>query len=245
MSVTAQTIIADALREIGVCPQEDDPQAADAARALRILNRDIMDPWNAQRQFATGRVFTTGTFAASGQTRTIGPTGAGGFVLTTRPIALLAAARIDSNNLAYEIRIRDAAWWNALPMPLLATSIITDIYYDPSGPVNGTMYPYPIPSGTQSVRVETYSLLTQFSSITASADFAPGYESAVVNTLKELCCHAWRKKLPEGLEKMARESRAVIQILNNSLPLRTSTDAPSSCSGPIGSDSTGFKSREF
>jgi len=241
---TARTLITDALIEIGVVGETQAPSGADAARALRILNRDVMDKWNASRQFSTGRVFTQGTFAASTATRTIGPSGGGSFVLTPRPIELLSASRIDANNYAYPINLRDSAWWARLYDPTFESTYITDIYYDPGNGPNGTMRPWPIPDASQTVRVESLAILSSFSTLDSSLDFAPAYESAVSETLKELFCRAWHRPYPEGLREAARDARASIQIQNVSRPRRLQTDAPSTVIR-VGSDIEAFRTRTF
>lgn len=244
-SVTAQTLITDSLIEIGVLPENQNPSAEDNARALRILNRDIMEPWSIQRQFASGRVFTSGTFAASQSTRTIGPTGT--YVLSFKPIALLSAMRIDSNNLAFPVRIRDAQWWGALNYPGFTSTYITDIYYDlnDQSNLNGTMRPWPVPSQSNTVRIETLSILTAFADLTTALDLAPGYESAVCETFKELLSRAWHKAIGKDLADAARHARAIVQIVNLAKPRRVQNDAPGTITGSTGSDPSAFKTRDF
>lgn len=223
MAVTARTLITDALIEIGVLAETDaDLSATDGQLGLRILNRDIMDRWTAVRPFAFTKVLTSGTFAASTATRTIGPTGS--YVLTPRPIELLSAYWEDSANMRYPINIRDESWYANKPDPELTSSQITDIAYFPTAP-NGTMYPWPIPTGNVTVWIETYSVLSQFATLDTSADFAPGYESAINQTLKEFFCRAWKCPFPEGLREDAAKARALIQVLNPaSRPPRIATD---------------------
>lgn len=220
---TARTLVTDALIEVGVLAESDaDLPAADGALGLRILNRDIMDRWTAVRPFAFTRVITSGTFAASTATRTVGPTGS--YVLTPRPIAIYSAYWEDSNDIRYPIRIRDEEWYANLIDPEFTAANITDIAYFPTAP-NGTMYPWPIPTAVQTVRIETDSVLAQFATLDTSADFAPGYESAVIQTLKEMFCRAWHRPMPEGLAEDAIKTRALIQTLNpNMRPPRIATD---------------------
>src|SRR3990167_5989712 len=180
---TPRTLISDSLIECGVIAENQTPGSAEAARALRILNRDIMSAWSVVRAFATTKVITSGTFAASTATRTIGPTGT--YVLTPRPIELLQAHWVDSGDLRYPIRIRDEQWYGALVDPELTAEDITDIAYFPTVS-NGTMYPWPIPTGAVTVEIMTLAVLAEFADLDTDASFAPGYERAVTQTLKEL-----------------------------------------------------------
>lgn len=221
MSVTAITLITDALEELNIVQAGQTPEAGDADRVLRILNRDIMDRWNAIRPFATTRVITSGTFLANTATRTIGPTGA--YVLTPRPIELLNAEWVDTNDQRIPISIQDEHWYASLPDPEQTDANILQIAYFPTTP-NGTMYPWPIPTGNVTVELETRSVLAQFTVLTTTADFAPGYESAVVQTLKELVCDAWGKPYPPGLPGDALKARNAVMSVNMVPPRICSND---------------------
>lgn len=243
MAVTARTLVGDALIEVGVADPIDAPSAVDAERGLRILNRDILDPWNAQRQFAFARRFDTFSWPNGEASRTIGPTG--NFVIPhARPIEILDANRIDQT-VHYPVNIRDAAWFAGLSIPNFNSTWITDIYYSPEVP-HGTIRAWPVPTTTQSLQLETYVALAQFVTLDASADFAPGYESAVIETLKELCYAAWHRPQPPEQRERAMKARALVQVANAALVRRRiHTDAPSSGTGAIGSDSVGFRARQF
>ena len=248
MAVAASTLISDALIEAGIIGAGQTPAANDSALGLRLLNRDIMDPWNAIKPFSMGSVLTTGTFAASTATRLIGPSGTGSFTVTPRPTTILSAQRVDTAanpDEYFPIRVHLYSDYPWRPIPLYSSTDITDLYYDPSATLpNGTMYAWPVPDATQTVRVETPAVMGTFATTATTLEFAPGYEAAIVKTLAELCCMAWHRPFPDGLRDEARKLRAIVQINNLRLERRRLySDAPRSI-GRIGSDIEGFRTRE-
>lgn len=205
---TAQTLIDDALTELGVLAEGEVAGPSDAQRALRILNRDIIEPWTVQHYFATHRVITSGTFLASTATRTIGPTGA--YVLTVRPDEILQAHWVDSDGNRTKIELKDADWYAALPNPTETGSTIEAIAYFTTFP-NGTMYPWPIPESNTTVELETRSILTSFANLATSVTLAPGYESAIVYTLAERCANPFGHQISADLAYKARLARDIVR----------------------------------
>ena len=248
-AVTARTLINDAMMELGLIDETDVASGDDASRALRILNRDIMDPWNVQKPFSLGSVFTTGSFAASTQTRLIGPTGTGSFTLDPRPTEILSAQRVDTAtnpDTYYPLRVRDAAWYASKNQPLYESTYITDIYYDPAATLlNGTLYAWPVPSAAQSVRVETNAVTSVFATLDTSLNLAQGYESAISHTLKELLADAFGIPTPPGLAAKAQKARTIIEIQNLRLPIPLRTDAPGMPGHRHGSDIVRFRTRDY
>ena len=207
MAVSARTLITNALVDSGISASGVTIDGDDGQRCLKILNREIMDAWNAQRYFATHRVITSGSFAASTSTRTVGPTGS--YVLNPRPDEILQANWVDSAGFRRPISIRDADWYVEQGTPTQTGSQISDIAYFPTVP-NGTMYPVPIPDTAQTVELETRSVLTQFSALDSTADLAPGYENAIHHTLKEPFCMAFEKPMPIDFPENARKARRIV-----------------------------------
>jgi len=212
MSVTAQQMIDDALTEIGVLADGETARAPMAQRALRILNRDIVEPWNSTAYFATHRLIVTGTFTASQTTRTIGP--GGNFPVTPmRPDELLQAHWVDTNGQRVPIEVRSPDWYAALEDPTRTGSRVTDVAYFAT-PLLGTMYPWPVPEANVSVEIETLSYLERFPDLITPVDLANGYESAVVYTLSERCCKPFGRPIPDELPEHARRARDVVRSLH-------------------------------
>lgn len=240
----AQTLIDDAFAEIGVIIEGGTPSSADRDRGLRILNRDIMEPWSAQKLFATRRVITSGTFLAATQTRSVGPSG--NYNLTPRPTEIVGANRVDANGYRYPLAVLPFEAYLELADPDFQSTDITRLYYDPAV-ATGTLYAWPVPAANQTVEIQTLAGVSQFADLASTnLNLPPLYERAICETLKELFCRAWHRPMPEGLKESARKARADIQALNAAFYRRkTATDAPSTMSEPVGSDIEAFRTRQF
>ena len=224
-AVSARTLITDALVDIGMAYEGQALSDNDATRGLRILNRDVIDMWNAIHPFAWASVFTQATWAANQATRTIGPSGT--FALTTRPTEILSAVWIDTTPTPDNriiIHIRDVQWWRHKIDQAATDSYMTDLYYAPTVPT-GTLYAYPTPTVARTVELETRIVLAEITAanIDTTYDFAPGYQSAIVATLAELYSIQWSKPLTPSVVSRGQKARAAILGLNTRPP-RIATD---------------------
>ena len=250
MATTAQTLIQDALYEINVYSDGQTILPADLQRGLRLLNRDIMDPWSVQKEFAFSRQYISPNFPQGAASITLGPSGnavdVNGAKIqpTPRPVEILNATAVYSNNLNRVVEVRDEAWYYNLNYPTFQSIYITSLYYQRDTP-NGTLYAWPQPSAAQVINLVLLLAASQFTDTTTIYTLAPGYESAICLTLKEIFCRAWNRPLPDGLASAAAMARAVIQMRNSNRRRPLRTDAPSTVTSPVGSDIVGFRTRQF
>lgn len=215
----ANTIVVNALIESGWLAQGETPNAADANFALSKLNR-VLDQWQAKKIYAYAMQFQAYTLIPNLAPHTIGPSGT--FVVPVRPVRLEGATLILNNvqpNVDCPINLRDAAWWNSERVKTLATSVPTDLYYEPDFP-NGSLYFWPVPSWAYGVRLQTWQQISTFATLATSYNLPPGYEEAITMTLAANLIGP----NSQGLALQAREAVAAIQGNNNKSPRISSAD---------------------
>lgn len=225
-------IIQDALYEIeaynSAATIASGISASDKNLALRYLNR-ILDGWSARKVYAWSDSFVPYTLTPNHAPYLIGPGLASpDFAAPYRPVSIDpdGAALILTNvtpNVDVPLNVRDADWWNNQRVKSLATSIPTDLYYEPDFP-NGSLYFWPVPNFAYGVRLRLRNVLAQVTDVTASFVGPPGYNRAAVLTLAEDLCTPFGRPVPPELPGMARRARAVIGINNQKSPRCSSAD---------------------
>ena len=222
-------IATDALFEIGVLGIDTPvPTAAQAQLCLRIANREL-DAWAALRRFVFAFTFVEYTLTPNHQPHLIGPgpgLTAADFTVTQRPVRVEGANLVLNNvtpNVDLELTPRDRAWWNAQTVKPLATSVPTDLYYEPSWP-NGALNLWPVPTFAYGLRLELWGLILQFAKITDEFSMPPAYRRAVVLTLAEKSCRSFGRPAMPDLIKDAAQARADLQTNNVSSPRIASAD---------------------
>jgi len=111
------------------------------------------------------------------------------YLTTTQRPEKIEDANIILNNLSpivkCPLRIRDKDWWVANSIPSVPTSIPTDLYYDPTFP-NGQIYLWPLQNVNYGLELETWTNLSQYTSLTQQFWMPPGYEDAVAEYFRRL-----------------------------------------------------------
>jgi hypothetical protein len=214
MAITGQTVVRDALVEIGAVGLTEAIGADDAVYALSKLQR-ITDNFNAEREAVFTVDFLSFLLIPSNGAPTIGPTGNWAVdTVTSRPVAqrpnVILGANVVLNNVSPNVRvpvnIRDAQWWLMNPVRGINTTFPTDLYYQPYWP-NGTVNLWPVPSNAYGFEVETPIVLSAFA-LTTVFSMPPGYQDAITLTLAEDLQGAnGRQPLPLLSEK-AQQARA-------------------------------------
>lgn len=238
--LTALDIVTDAMREIGVLDLAETPQAAEAQNALRRLNW-IADSWSARRSFIYAMQFLEQfTLIPNHSPHTIGPQLAD-FLVPQRPVKLESAAiYLNSGNQLVKcpINVRDADWWANQRVPLLPSTIPTDLYYEPTFP-NGSLYFWPIPSIAYPLELEVWQSLPNFPTLTTPFWMPPGYLEAVTLTLAVSLTGLFEAGAGTDIQDVrmrAAKARATIQGPNSKAPLMRTADSgiPSSHVGQRG-----------
>lgn len=216
-TITARTIITDAMREMNAIGQGETISTNDANLGLVKLNR-LMDQWWASKQYVPYRQIVSYAWSTSKSSYTIGPSG--DFV-GDRPV------RVEKANLIrtwtdpdqhIPINVYDADEFFRLAYPALDAEEPESIYYQATV-TNGTIYPYPYPSDTTTALANKLELLvwtqlSKFTTLDTAISLAPGYEEAIILTLAERLCPSFEKESSLGLRREAAKAREILTSIN-------------------------------
>lgn len=225
--MTARDIITDAMMEAQILSQGEDPSDADAQFCLRKLNR-MFDRWAAKSVMAYNVSFQEFIPTPNHTPHTIGPTG--DFVVDQRPVTIESAQfRLSSGSgqnpaVWTQINIQDDDWWAQQTIPDLQSSIITNLYYSPDWP-NGKIYFWPVPQGSNPVKLELWGLLgaaysngTVNDTLNTTISLPVGYWDTVINNLAVEIGPAFNAPPNAVLMENARKGLIAIQGNNAESP---------------------------
>jgi len=226
MAEAVQEIITDALGELGVLSTGEPLSAPEADIALRYLNR-MLDQWAARMINAYNVNFSAFTLTPNHQPHLIGPNlVAPDFAVAQRPVRIENAAIILNNvpqPVDVPLNIRDDNWWANQRVKTITSTVPTDLYYSPDWP-NGALYLWPIPTFPYGLRLETWVLISGFTSIADTVELPPGYREALMLSLAEKLARPFGKPLGEDLRSDAARARAIFQTNNAKSPRTASAD---------------------
>lgn len=223
LSVSARTIITNALLEINALQAGEVPTADDIALGFDKLNR-LMGQLNIKKGMIYAVVQQSYAFTTSRQAYTLGPTG--NFV-AVRPNKIVranlvrTAATIDEHVPLEILDMEHDYSENSLPATAGAEPYILYVRKDQP---NLTLYPWPYPEAGNAVALAnelelfTWSPLSRFLDLTTLYDLPDGYEDMITLTLAEKLCAPFGKTRPAELQSDAAEARRAVQGLNSSPP---------------------------
>lgn len=225
--MTTLDLVTGSFQELGIYNAADVLSGEDAALGLTLLN-DLLDEWNADRQAVYADVFSSFTLTPNLQPHTIGvaanaPTFA---VSGNRPESIDGASLVLTTvtpNVYLPLHLRDAQWYDAQTVPTLATSVPTDLYYNPTWP-NGSLYLLPIPTTAYGIRLLTRTVLAQLTLVTVFT-LPPGYQTAIKRTLAENLCGPMQVAVPPLLPMKAMQARAKVFANNTVTPKLATRDS--------------------
>jgi len=214
-SVTVNQLLLEAFIEIKAGRAMDTMEPELMLWALGKLNR-MFDKWNADPSTTFNVGFTSYTPTINHQPHTLGPNSAD-WAVTQRPDRIRGANLI-LNTVTPAVRIpitvRDEYWWLNQAVQGLATSIVTDLYYDPSWP-NGNVNLWPIPTTTYPIELMTDALFGNLQ-MTDTLWLPFAYREAATLTLAELLAPGTvDAQISADLKGQARDARAVAFGNNN------------------------------
>lgn len=214
-AILVQTLVNDALTELGIYQPGHAPSGDDSDFVLGKLNR-IFDNWNTDARAIYAAAFTRYVLTPSLSPHTIGPDSAT-FTVTQRPQAIDGASLLIGSGVSLvrlPIKVRDKAWWQTVRVPNLQSNIPLDVYYEPTWP-NGALNFWPVPSVAYAVELRTNLVLAQVA-LTDSFWLPPGYRDAVTLTLAESLIVPFKvRDVPPKLESDALQARARVFDAND------------------------------
>ena len=222
---TALHLIKAALLDLGVLAAGEDPTAAEADDALNALNR-LIDKLAANHLAIWSETRTETAIVASQASYTVG---SGGNVNIARPVFLEDVRYQDTSptpDQEYPLDKLTDAQWQGIGDKDLTSGVPSAWYYNPTYPT-GTLYLWPIPTGT-TLQLVTYTktALTEFAALSTSFSLPPGYREMLVTNLAVRLAPMYGRPVPPELALEARESLAVVKRANRRLrPLEFPPDA--------------------
>lgn len=223
--MTANGIIASALRKLGVLYSGEPLNAEQAQQGLEALN-DMLEAWSIDRL----NVFTVSQnqypLQGGKQTYTIGVDPAGVLVpdfAAPRPNRIEQAYIILTNNpqqpLRKPLRILNDQERGSIVLDQVGSSIPERLYNDGAYPLS-TLYLYPMPTdATSLLELWTWSPLQAFADGTTPYFFPPAYGRALKNNLGLELAAEYDRDPSASLVTIARESKMAIEALNAPTPL--------------------------
>lgn len=216
---TIRSIVEAAYTELNVKPPDQTLSAENASWGLDCLNR-MLDRWKTRSILAYTISKLSFTWNASQQTYSIGPSGAD--FTAARPVKIERANYVfNSTSPANHAPIQMIGFqeYADLSVPDLDSSVVTQLYYDPTVP-NGTLYPWPYPTvTTDSLELFVLKQIGSSNALDDSVDLPPGYHDCLIwNLAAALLPSMPALKNPEYVFQNARKSLQDIQGLNLRMP---------------------------
>lgn len=178
MTDTAQTLITDCMKELGVYGPGETPAPADLTDGLQRLN-DLLDSWSLDAVAVFRIAQVSHSFVVGQGSYTIGEAG-GEDVDAARPIEVQAGSFVrDDNSHDHPLTIlRSRQDYDGLVRKSTASDYPRAVFYDPTYP-SGTLHYYTVPSQAWTAYLNVPAVLSQFSGLTTAYSFPPGYRRAL------------------------------------------------------------------
>lgn len=211
---TVLEIITDALQDAGIISANETPNATDAQKAFRLLNR-MLDTDSTEDLMIYNNVQEVFNFTSGQQSYTIGT---GGNFNTTRPVDVTAAYVRDTNGNDIPVSVVDYETYSQIISKPIQATIPLAVYYNASYPLS-TLTFWPIPTNTSYTFVLwSWKLLTSFTSLSDTVSMPPGYEQYIETNLAARICVAFNRPIPPELLAWATESKAALKRINVNVP---------------------------
>ena len=206
---TALSMITRSMRLAGVIGKGESLDADEAADGLSALNT-MLDSWQLERLFVYQIVQGSHTWA-SGASKTIGSSGD---LNTTRPHRIESAFIVDSSSQWYPLKVlEDRSEYDSITIKTTTSTLPEYLYMDTAYPL-ATIYLYPVPSVSVTLKLNTWQTLQSFSGLTTALSLPPGYQRAIEYSLAEEFGPEFGVKIPAKVEQTAMRARANIKSIN-------------------------------
>lgn len=180
-SITARTLIGNALKLIGVLASGEAPDADQGADGLQVLN-EMLDGWATERLTLPSVTRTLQTMTTA-QSYTLGLGGTWNQAWPNRIEAAGIVVTLGSVVFEFPLTVvTDATEWAAIRVKAITTPWPRVLYYDHAYSAGlGTVNVWPKPDGTQSLQAALYtpSVFSQFASLNTAYAFPSGYPKAL------------------------------------------------------------------
>jgi hypothetical protein len=216
-SYSAQTLINNALTNLGILEQGGTPSVSDSNEALARLNYMIQQ-WRLQDQFIWSIATNTYPLTAGTAQYLIGPGGSGLF-LTTRPTFIQKASIvIGGTGPTITVKLISQQEYRDIPDQTATAQYPMFLYYDRASPT-GTLFLWPTPSNSgASLILDTWQQLNTYAALNTTADLPDGYAEAITNALAvrlmPMFGVAINSQVGQLTSDLAKQAEAAIAALN-------------------------------
>lgn len=215
MTITARTLLQDALQDCGVLDPIETIGAEQADHGLRALNR-IIDQWKADSLFVHASTDVSATF--SGATAAVG---ASLTVNTDAPIRFLPGCYYVKGTESYPLTELTQQQYSDIGNKSSAGDPYA-FYFDRKIP--GTVTVYPVPSSAITYHFQVLSKLSAFADLDTAYSLPDGYQAALHYTLCERLPTAYNLPIDPANAAAARNARALIRRNNIRVPILGAMD---------------------
>jgi len=205
---TGQSIVEDALLDIGVGSPGEAVEQSLLNHGLRVLNR-MWSSWSAEIAPIYSSTFESLTWTADSQSMTIG---SGGDLDTARPIEI-TGIQTRKDTLDYTLNQITLEQYQTTVLKTVSTDY-PEVYAYQKDYTLGRIYIYPVPSSNIDIRITSKKALTAFT-MSGTISLPDGYELAVQKNLTILLAPAYGKSVRSEVIEQAFKAKAAIMSVNS------------------------------
>ncbi len=218
---TAQTIITQALVDMGVYSPGELLAASDLSNGLNKLNQ-MLDNWSGARDLVY-EIASASYALTPSQSFAIGPSAAAPFNVP-RPIKIENAAILivltSGHTVRFPLDLISQKDWDEIYARDAMSTVPQKLYYDPQVP-NAVIYLYPTPiaGDTTNLELNTWAVVNQFSTLATNANLPPAYLRAITLGLEMELIPTYGMIVNPGTVQIRQtqfqEALAVVKSLNS------------------------------
>ena len=207
---TGSSIVNRALRLITVLGQGNrTPTTNESGDALEALNA-MLDAWGIDRLLVYQIKQESFTWTATAS-RTMG---SGGNFSTTKP-AKITNIVFTKNSIDYPVRrILTIDKYDNIPYKSVTSDVPQYVFVDDGYPLL-TLYAYPVPSASITVKIDSYTALQSFTDLTTVLSLPQGTERALVYNLAVEIAPEYGVEPSEIVIEIANKSKAALKRINS------------------------------
>lgn len=211
MATDINTLLTDSLILVGAYAQGQTANTDDINLAFRTVNRKL-DSLSAEKLTMLG--MRREQYPLSGASSyAYGPGTL--WAPASLPIKIKSASTVSPVGTEHEARLPTADQWAAIDDKTRTGVYAEDVFWDGGFPT-GHIYVTPMPSAGSLV-LWTFQAIPQLPAVTGTINFAPGYESAILNIAARELCIAFQRPLTQELNAAADQAKNVIVQLSAEL----------------------------
>lgn len=211
---TAQTLINDAMKDIGALSSGESPSSDETADVLSAMNT-MLDSWSIDGLMMFAENEISHTLTTNVGSYTIGPSGQ--TITAARPQKIVSCFVRDGAN-DYPVKVIDKQQYDAIPDKTTQGAYPEYIYLDDSF-ANGTIKLWPYPGGAYTLKMTVQTVLSSLATAGTTFTMPPGYQRCVQKNLAIEIAPMFEKEPSGALIRAAVESKALVKKLNTKIPV--------------------------